>query len=426
MAGKMTFRAGGGAGRNRAAPAPAAPDPATVGEKRLAVVALGLAIGYLAALGLLLARGGWIIDTRGRPLLTDFIAVWSAGRLALTGAGASAYNGALQHAAEVAALGHGFHGEYGWPYPPSFLFVAEALARLPYGWGFAAMLGASLSLYGLGVAAVTRRAWGAVVAVAAPWTLACALVGQNGFLTAGLFALVLLTLDRRPIMSGLLLGLLAYKPQFGLLFPLALAVSGRWRAFAAAAITVAVVTGLAAEAFGVDALMGFLQAMPRTTQTLVTDGGVGWGRLQSVYGLMRCLGATSAAGWAAQAVTAALCAVAVAGVWRGRAPFELKAASLVAAAALCTPYIFAYDLPLLSVAAAFLYRHRRFDGADYAALAIAGLAMVPILFVALPFGLIASLAMAAMAARRVTQAMAPGRPALDPGVPLGERLPTLE
>ncbi len=40
-------------------------------------------------------------------------------------------------------------------------------------------------------------------------------------------------------LAGVLIGLLAYKPQFGLLIPLVLAVSGRWRVFAAAAATVA-------------------------------------------------------------------------------------------------------------------------------------------------------------------------------------------
>ena len=62
--------------------------------------------------------------------------------------------------------------------------------------------------------------------------------GQNGFLTAALLGGALVVLDRRPLVAGILLGLLVYKPQYGLMLPIVLAVSGRWRCFAAAAATV--------------------------------------------------------------------------------------------------------------------------------------------------------------------------------------------
>ena len=370
-------------------------------EKWLVTISLGIVIGYVVVLANLFAHHGWIEDAGGRPGLTDFIEVWSAGSLALSGSAAAAYDGAMQHAAEVATLGHGFDGEYGWPYPPSFLFVAETLARLPYLWGFALLLSASLSLYGLSIAAITRRFAGMIVAFAAPWTLGCALVGQNGFLTAGLFALVLLNVEKRPAMSGLLLGLLTYKPQFGLLIPLALAMSGRWRVIGWAAASTAILTGLSVEAFGMGALIGFIHALPRTSQALITDGAVGWGKLQSAYGLMRCLGASDLVGWVVQGVVTASCAVAVALVWRSRTAGDLKAASLALAAIVATPYVFAYDLPLLGVAAAFVYRHRRFDRADYIALAVAALAFAPFAFVTFPFGLVADAAVAVLIGRRL-------------------------
>src|SRR5436309_2254785 len=58
--------------------------------------------------------------------------------------------------------------------------------------------------------------------------------GHNGFLTAALLGGALVLLDRRPIVAGVLFGLMAYKPQFGLMIPLVLIATGRWRAFAAA------------------------------------------------------------------------------------------------------------------------------------------------------------------------------------------------
>src|SRR6185312_2585493 len=74
--------------------------------------------------------------------------------------------------------------------------------------------------------------------------------GHNGFLTAALFGAALVVLDRRPVVAGILFGLLAYKPQFGVLIPLVLIASGRWRCFAAAAVTVALSAVATTLAFG--------------------------------------------------------------------------------------------------------------------------------------------------------------------------------
>jgi alpha-1,2-mannosyltransferase len=54
-----------------------------------------------------------------------------------------------------------------------------------------------------------------VAAMASAPVLKNAQLGYNGFLTAGLFGLTLVFLERRPWLSRILLGLLTYKPQFG-------------------------------------------------------------------------------------------------------------------------------------------------------------------------------------------------------------------
>src|SRR6185437_7428179 len=54
---------------------------------------------------------------------------------------------------------------------------------------------------------------------------------------------------RRPVLSGILFGLLAYKPQFGLLIPVALLMAGQWRAISAAALTVIALMAVTTLAF---------------------------------------------------------------------------------------------------------------------------------------------------------------------------------
>ena len=185
--------------------------------------------------------------------------------------------------------------------------------------------------------------------------------------------------------------------------------SGRWRTFASVAISAATLTAASILVFGPDVFMTFLADLPRTAQSLVTDGAAGWSKLQSLYGLARSLGASNTAAWAGQGAMSLACAVAIIVLWRSRASSDLKAAALAVAATLVTPYVFAYDLPVLGVAAAFLYRHRRFDRWDYAALAVSIPAWLALPTATFPTGLFASLALAAVIARRCVVAMAAPR-----------------
>src|SRR5882724_7403279 len=100
--------------------------------KLIVAVAAGCAVGYVAYLAMSLMRHGWISDATGHPIATDFIALWTAGNSALHGQAALSYDPHLRHAAQVAVVGHGFKGYFDWAYPPPFLLVVAALARLSY------------------------------------------------------------------------------------------------------------------------------------------------------------------------------------------------------------------------------------------------------------------------------------------------------
>src|ERR1700733_14857890 len=102
--------------------------PRSVARERLALGAFAVAAGYAAFLAMCLVEGYWLIDSAGRPFAYDFVAVWSGGKPAPAGHSANAYDWTLHRAAEVEAVGQDFGGYYGWHYPPTFLFIAAALA----------------------------------------------------------------------------------------------------------------------------------------------------------------------------------------------------------------------------------------------------------------------------------------------------------
>ena len=132
-----------------------------------------------------------------------------------------------------------------------------------------------------------------LVALAFPAVLINVGHGQNGFLTAALLGAALVQLDRRPIVAGILFGLLAYKPQFGLMIPIALLAGGRWRCFAAAAAAVALLALATTIAFGPHVWQAFFDSTRFTRVVALEQGNTGWYKIQSVFAWARMWGASS-------------------------------------------------------------------------------------------------------------------------------------
>jgi hypothetical protein len=149
---------------------------------------------------------------------------------------------------------------------------------------------------------------------------------------------------------------MSLKPHLGLLVPVALLAGGCYRAFAAAALIAVAMAVIALAAFGTGPWLAFPGQLYHVATLLETSGDTQ--KIQSLFGVAHALGLSAARGlWLQAALSLSLAAV-VGWTWSRRAVgFELKAATLAAAATLATPYQFAYDLVILTVAQAFLLRH---------------------------------------------------------------------
>lgn len=338
----------------------------------MALAALsGLGIAFAITVTIMCGLHVWNFDSRGYPDVNDFVSFWSAGRLALEGHPLAAYDPHLRHAAEVATVGHSFRDVRGWWYPPLFLFVAAGLAALPYAAAFNVMNNVTLLLYAAVTSAIARRREAFFLAAAPPWAMFGIIHGQNQFLTASIIGSVFLTLERRPAVSGILLGLLSYKPQLGILFPIALAFGGYWRAFAWASASTVCLTILSGIVFGFDTFIPFLHGLGVIGNEATSTVPEYLPNLQSLYGFLRCLDVPGNASWALQGCLSLACVVALGALWRSKASFDLKAAGLAVAIPFSMPYFEAYDLTLLTIALAYLYRHRAFDAPDWIATACA-------------------------------------------------------
>jgi hypothetical protein len=310
-----------------------------------------------------LAIAGWIavsdglIDRNGKPLGTDFSNVYAAGSLTWQGRPAEAYQPARQHAEEKAVFGGREVPFYGWLYPPFFFSVAFLVASVPYAWGLAIWLAASLAVYLAAMRAILPRPETLLIAAAFPAVFINIGHGQNGFLTAALLGGALHWLDRRPWLAGVLIGLLAYKPQFGVLIPVALLAGGRWSTIGAAVATIAALLAVSFVTLGDGVWHAFADSMTFTQTVVLEQGGIGWEKIQSVFSAMRMWGAGVHLAYAVQIALALMLAASLAWLWQSNAPFELKASALATASLLATPYVLDYDLVALAVGIVFFVRH---------------------------------------------------------------------
>lgn len=314
-----------------------------------------LAILQIAFFPLYYGRG-WIYEDGGLGSPTDFINVWSAGRLVLDGHPAWAYDWDIQKKVQIAVLGQDYPGNFAWHYPPPFLFIAALLAKLPYAVAFAGWACISAVPYIAVMRAIVARPFGLLLALAFPVVLTNVLVGQNGFLTASLIGGMLVLLPARPILAGICLGLLSYKPQYGLLFPLVLIVSAQWRAFASAAVTTIALALMSWLAFGLESWQAFVKWMPMFSQAFLVEGRAPWGKMQSIFALMRYFDSSETLAWTLQWLLVALVAASLAWLWRSQVRYEWKAAGLAIGALLATPYLFLYDVMVLAIAIGFIAR----------------------------------------------------------------------
>lgn len=282
----------------------------------------------------------------GTKPLNDFFALWSW----------SAMIHAVSHPLDiymperVQAFLHtekpDFRGHYPFAYPPSFLLLIWPLALVRRSVAYAVWVAVSLTAY---LAATAQGRWWrpiVLVLILAPATALAVDAGQDGLLVAALLVGGCRLLPRRPMLAGVLLGLVSCKPQFGLLVPVALLAAREWRAIAAATATVLASVLASAAAFGwamwgrwVVALWGLaafvagrahlLPLAPTLTANL---------HLLGAGPLLRALVQTAAALLAGSFVWSC---------WR-RGTGRLPNAVLQVGTFLATPYAFFYDLPIVT------------------------------------------------------------------------------
>ncbi len=356
-----------------------------------------LLLGVIATIALIATSSGGL-DIFGRPLGTDFSNVYTAGQMVWDGRDAVAYVPVEQEKVQQVLFNDPEVPFYAWHYPPFFLILAAGLALLPYTLSWLTWMAATLPLYVLAMRRIIDDKTALIAALGFPAVAVNFLHGQNGFLTAALIGGAMLCLRSKPIAAGVLIALLAYKPQFGVLIPIALLAGGYYRTFAAAAVTLIAMCGLATLIFGTDIWLGFYESRHFSQNVILEAGSTGWHKIQSVFSAVRMWGGSISQAYTVQATLALFLAVSTAWIWRSKTSMDLKAASLITGSLLLTPYMLDYDMVALAPALLFVTRYGLKTGfLPYERLLLAVIWMSPILtrpaieYLAMPIGLVSML-----------------------------------
>ncbi|HTZ36366.1 MAG TPA: glycosyltransferase family 87 protein [Stellaceae bacterium] len=343
--------------------------------------AIRAALGRLAApdirvfaiVAVLAGLYGWAVfaTTFWRPGLigldydapaTDWMVFYLAAKRALSGGLAGLYDGA----AFTAQLNAAFADRLARPmefrpflYPPHFLLVLAPFGLLPFAAGYALFVaGGFAALAGAAATLLRGRGERSVLALAlllCPAAAITATLGQNAFLTAALLVAGFGLRRRAPLVAGMLLGLLTYKPPFWLLVPVALVAARDFRVLVAAIATALLLAALSALLFGIEPWRDWLllaAAPPADFAAAFLRTNRLWG-----IGVFPCavlLGAPPALADALQAAVSLAAAAVVYRAFRRPADEALRVALLLPMVLLAAPHAAFYELLLPTIAACLL------------------------------------------------------------------------
>jgi arabinofuranan 3-O-arabinosyltransferase len=317
-------------------------------------IAIGCALTVICTLSVLLSAFRLTGEAGVKALSNDFRVFWSAGTLALQGEYLAVFD------TKVLTAVHNVNPDdwMPWLYPPGFLLLLAPFGALSYATGFAILSLLSCVCIALAMRPFVTGSGAAWAAFSlAPAYLPILAAGQNGLIwLAGLIAALAALRDGRWVLAGVLIGLLTLKPQFGLLIPVALLAAGLWRTTLVATLTAVVVAVLPTLATGTDYWF-------KLGQVLVEHGQRVMASIQSLesmaspYSLLVRLGSSPETALRLQAGVTVATGLAVFAVWRsGRVDFDVKAACLLTACLVASPYAWHYESAFMAPVALFLLR----------------------------------------------------------------------
>jgi hypothetical protein len=281
----------------------------------------------------------------------DFLDFWVASSLTLGGEPAAVYEATQFHAALAKVAGHEYPAP--WFYPPTCLLLISPLALLPYYASLASWLSLTLGGYLLVVRRIAPHPTAVWLALAFPGALMNLNYGQNGLFSSALFGGGLLLLNSFPVLAGIVLGMLSYKPNFFVLIPVALLAGRYWRALGStilSAILLALASGLI---LGWNTWEAFWHIRHIPIQAM-EHGLAALQAMPTIFAVTRSAGGSPLAAYALQGIVMAASVSVVVWVWFRKSPMAIRVSVLTLGSLLFTPFGYEYEFARLAIPLAWI------------------------------------------------------------------------
>lgn len=323
-------------------------------RKRVRGHAILLALVIWGAYAFNMATPG-LKDREGQLKGADFLHEYVLGNIARLHDASMLYDAGRQAALGVQLI-HQDPGETYLPvYGPQYSLIFRPLAALSYGWAAAVWMLTSALVYfvccGLLLKACPRlrndRTAVFVLALAFPGFFYLIASGQNSVVALIAFTGAFFAFRAgAPFAAGLALGLLMYKPQFGLMAAAVFVLTLEWRVILGAIITGGgqLVAGAAYYGrFALDAYFAQLVHLNQNASALEPHID----RMHSLRAFWTLLLPWHAAASMLYALTALAVVAITVWCWRSKTPIEMRYAVFLLGSALIDPHLTDYDLVML-------------------------------------------------------------------------------
>ncbi len=285
------------------------------------------------------------------PFGVDFAVYYTAGQMIRSEESTNIYNMKEHHYLLEEIMDRNMPFALPWVYPPTFLLAVVPFSFLPYYISLALWL---LSTFVLAIYAmyllVPKAKLLVFITFGFPGVLLNLRWGQNGFLNTALLGFGICFLETNPMISGIMFGLLTYKPQIALFPFVILLLAKKWRPLLWSIFFAVINVVISVLVFGYSTWIDFFNNFFNSSSLLLTSVWEDTAAIQpTVYSTFRIWGVEGINLQIILSIIAVISTMFCLWTWKKTDRTSLKGTVLIIGIFLTMPYYVQYDLMILSI-----------------------------------------------------------------------------
>lgn len=283
----------------------------------------------------------------------DFSILYAASSLALQGQPSLVYDVEVHHQTLETVMGTELPYLLGWFYPPHYILMTLPAGLLPFKISLYFFISLTLAAYAFTIYKIAPHPTALLLALSFPGVLMNLNWAQNGFLLASLMGLGLHFIDKRPMIAGLMLGILSFKPQYAILPYLVLLIGRHWKTLFWTTFFSLLLMFTSALILGTEVWFKYIHQIPVIRELIANDWINVNGINVSPYTTIRLFSYDTDLAATIQTLLSFMVVILVIWTWIKARNDYLRNTILTSGIILLSPYILVYDLTLLALPLAF-------------------------------------------------------------------------